>query len=305
MHAHRVHAHRFCHACEWSAAHPGQTPTCVLCEQSGAKPDGGPWDAFPMMRCRPPWLAPGAADLPLVHIACATSFAPVYMPPPAARGPAEGAAAAGAPPVWVWDAEGERTIEQLRHHAKKHPCVLCGTPGACVVQCADGEGRRNARGKLTGCTKSLHPTCAQQQGLLRTKGDAIGSFCSAAHLPRPVFDDDDDDELAAAAKRARHQALATLAGADAEHLGALRQSLHDPRRAYASAHHPLPLPIIPWPHPSYPLLQARCSRASTTRSSSVSRWASCTRTARQRPPPRRRRRRRRSFTCWRRPGGCA
>ena len=61
------------------------------------------------MRCRPPWLEPGAADLPLVHIACATSFAPVYMPPPAARGPAEGAAASGAPPVWVWDAEGERT----------------------------------------------------------------------------------------------------------------------------------------------------------------------------------------------------
>lgn len=191
------------------SAADGTMVRCELCECTSVHPEGGRWQSFPLMRCRPPissMLHPC-----FIHAACAWSFPQIY------RDDALGGA-------WVWDKEGQAIIEDLRK--LKQPCYLCGEKGGCLVQCRHGSS-------TTGCNRALHPLCAQMQQMVRPiarKGDEVGAFCSWAHLPAAIFDDEDDEELASKGRTERHEELFKVIGPNADQLAKMLTSMHDKQK---------------------------------------------------------------------------
>jgi hypothetical protein len=185
------------------SAADGTMVRCELCEGTSYR-EGGRWQSFPLMRCRPP----SCEKAGFIHAACAASFPQIY------REEILGGA-------WVWDEEGQANIDKLRK--LKLPCYLCEKRGGCLVQCRQGS-------LLTGCKRALHPLCAQMQRLVRPiarKGDEVGAFCCWAHLPAAIFDDEDDVALAAKGRTERHEELFKVVGPMADQLAPLLTSMHD------------------------------------------------------------------------------
>ena len=185
------------------SAADGTMVRCELCEGTSYR-EGGRWQSFPLMRCRPP----SCEKAGFIHAACAASFPQIF------REESLGGA-------WVWDEEGQAIIDKLRK--LKQPCYLCEERGGCLVQCRHGSS-------LTGCKRALHPLCAQMQRLVRPiarKGDEVGAFCCLAHLPAAIFDDEDDVALAAKGRTERHEELFKVVGPMADQLAPLLTSMHD------------------------------------------------------------------------------
>ena len=186
--------------------------SCHLCAKTSVHPEGGRWQSFPLMRCRPPPPLPGQPPPPgasFVHVSCANVFEQIFI------------AEEDEPRTWRWNLSGQATIDKLSKI--KTGCFLCGKKGGCLVQCKHGHGKKS------GCTRAVHPLCAQERGLIRLAGrneGEIGAFCGWAHLPAATFDDD-DEAVAAAGRVARHAELYEAVGASADKLAPLLKLLHD------------------------------------------------------------------------------
>ena len=126
------------------SAADGTMVRCELCEGTSYR-EGGRWQSFPLMRCRPP----SCEKAGFIHAACAASFPQIF------REESLGGA-------WVWDEEGQAIIDKLRK--LKQPCYLCEERGG--ASCSVGTAPRSpgASGRSIPSVRRCSGWCVQSRG---------------------------------------------------------------------------------------------------------------------------------------------